>query len=80
MPLTNTGEARSMQRLEHGGVALAYKRGGESAHVAVGDKVRTGENFHPHFYVIALNDDLAWIRDTQNGIDHVVPLDRCCRV
>ena len=43
----------------------------------VGDLVRTGENFHPHFHVIALTEDRAWIRDTQHGTDHIVPIDRC---
>jgi hypothetical protein len=46
----------------------------------VGDAVRTGENFHPHYQVIALTEDRAWIRDTQHGTDHVVPLDRCTRL
>lgn len=46
----------------------------------VGDLVRTGENFHPHYQVIALSEERAWIRDTQHGTDHVVPLDRCCKV
>jgi hypothetical protein len=48
--------------------------------VTVGDAVRTGENFHPHYQVIALTEDRAWIRDTQHGTDHVVPLDRCTRL
>ena len=51
-----------------------------TAHIAPGDVVRTGENFHPHFQVIALAEDRAWIRDTQHGTDHVVPLGRCQRV
>jgi hypothetical protein len=50
------------------------------APVAVGDLVRTGENFHPHYNVIALTDDRAWVRDTQHGTDHVVPIDRCRRI
>ena len=32
----------------------------------VGDLVRTGENFHPHYHVIALSEERAWIRDTQH--------------
>ena len=54
--------------------------GEEICHVSVGDVVRTGENFHPHYRVIALSEDRAWIRDTQHGTDHVVPLDRCCQI
>ncbi len=45
--------------------------------VAVGDLIRTGQNFHPHYRVIALTEDRAWIRDTQHGTDHIVPLERC---
>jgi hypothetical protein len=42
--------------------------------------VRTGANFHPHYQVIALAEDRAWIRDTQHGTDHVIPLGRCQRL
>ena len=47
---------------------------------SVGDVVRTGENYHPHFHVIAVTEDRAWIRDTQHGTDHVVPIDGCRRI
>lgn len=54
---------------------------GETApRIMVGDAVRSGENLHPHYHVIALTADRAWIRDTQHGTDHVVPLDRCNRI
>ena len=53
---------------------------GETAHISVGDLIRTGENFHPHYEVIAITDDRAWVRDTQHGTDHVVPIDTCRRV
>lgn len=54
--------------------------GAASEFIAPGDVVRTGENAHPHYHVIALTADRAWIRDTQHGADHVVPLDRCRRI
>jgi hypothetical protein len=54
--------------------------GASSPSVTVGDVVRTGENFHPHYRVIALTEDRAWIRDTQHGTDHIVPLHRCNRI
>lgn len=65
--------------------ALAWRSpsgllGASTTHVAVGDLVRTGENFHPHYRLIALSEDRAWIRDTQYGVDHVVPLDRCSKI
>ncbi|MEO8455506.1 MAG: hypothetical protein ABI454_10120 [Sphingomicrobium sp.] len=49
-------------------------------HVAVGDLIRTGENLHPHYQIIAMTDDRAWLRDTQHGTDHMVPIDRCRRI
>lgn len=49
------------------------------ANVSIGDFVRTGENFHPYYHIIALADDRAWIRDTQHGTDHVVPIKRCSK-
>jgi hypothetical protein len=54
--------------------------GEATSQVAVGDMIRTGENFHPHYQVIAMTEDRAWIRDTQHGTDHVVPIDRCRRI
>jgi hypothetical protein len=62
--------------------ALPWRSPGtqRGAQVRPGDLVRTGENFHPHYHVIALTDDRAWIRDAQHGTDHVVPIDRCAKI
>jgi len=49
-------------------------------HLAVGDLVRTGEDFHPEFHVIAVTEDRAWIGNTQPGTDHIIPIDRCRRI
>ena len=54
--------------------------GETTLHVAVGDLVRTGDNSHPHYHVIAVTEDRAWIRDAQHGTDHIVPIDRCQRI
>jgi hypothetical protein len=48
--------------------------------LSVGDLVRTGANLHPHYRVIAITDDRAWIRDVQSGADHVVPIARCGKI
>ena len=48
--------------------------------IGVGDRVRTGENAHPQFNVIAIVGNRAWLRDLQHGSDHVVPIDQCRRV
>ena len=55
-------------------------RGMTAPRVPAGDLVRTGEYFHPHYQVVALSEDRARIRDTQHGMDHVVPLDRCAKI
>ena len=45
-----------------------------------GDLVRTGVNLHPHFEVVAVHGDKAWVRNVQNGADHLAQLDRCRRL
>ena len=46
----------------------------------VGDVVRTGDNLYPHFEIIALSGDRAWVRDVQYGTDHVVPINDVHRI
>lgn len=48
--------------------------------IAVGDLVRTGPNHHPHFAVIAVNGDKAWVRNAETGQDALAPLKRCRKV
>ena len=60
--------------------SLADLRSEPALIVAVGDLIRTGENSHPHYRVIAIAEDKAWIRDTQYGTDQVVPIDRCSKI
>jgi len=45
-----------------------------------GDLVHTGSNHFPHFRVVAVHEDMAWLRDVQSGLDHLVPLRRCHRL
>lgn len=45
-----------------------------------GDIVRCGANHYPHFEVIAINADKAWVRNVLNGGDTLVLLSRCRRV
>jgi hypothetical protein len=48
--------------------------------VCAGDLVRSGPNLFPHFMVIAVDHDKAWVRDVQTGADHLTLLSRCRRV
>jgi hypothetical protein len=42
-----------------------------------GDQVRCGENLYPHFEVIAIDGDKAWLRNVIDRSDHLAPLSRC---
>lgn len=45
-----------------------------------GDMVRTGPNLFPHFEVLAVHGDKAWVRNVQNGADHLALLSRCRKI
>jgi hypothetical protein len=45
--------------------------------IVAGDLVRSGPNLFPHFEVIAVSGDKAWVRDVQTGADHLALLSRC---
>lgn len=49
-------------------------------HIAVGDLVRTGPNLFPHFEVVAVHGDKAWVRNVLNGADHLALLCRCRKI
>jgi hypothetical protein len=53
---------------------------GYAEDISVGDMVRTGPNLFPHFTVIAINGDKAWVRNTENGTDALAQLDRCRKI
>jgi len=42
-----------------------------------GDLVRMGANHFPHYAVIAVDGDLAWVRNVTSGEDCLARLDRC---
>lgn len=48
--------------------------------ILAGDLVRSGPNFFPHFSVVAVHGDKAWVRDVQNGTDHLALLSRCRKI
>lgn len=48
--------------------------------IGAGDLVRTGPNLHPHYQVIAVHGDMAWVRNVQTHQDGVTRLDRCRRI
>jgi hypothetical protein len=48
--------------------------------IAVGDRVRTGPNLFPHFEVLAVHGERAWVRNIDNGADHLALLSRCRKI
>ena len=48
--------------------------------IRTGDLIATGANHYPHFEVLAVNGDKAWVRNVQNGADQLTLLSRCRRL
>jgi hypothetical protein len=48
--------------------------------VAAGDIVRTGANLFPHYEVLAVHGDKAWVRNVSTGVDHLALVSRCRRI
>jgi len=48
--------------------------------IIVGDLVRTGTNAFPHYQVLAIYGDKAWVRDVQYGSDGVTSLNLCRKI
>lgn len=52
----------------------------EPEEIRPGDVVRTGTNFHPHYEVLAVHGDKAWVKDLQTGADALALLSRCRKI
>ncbi|WP_297694545.1 hypothetical protein [Phenylobacterium sp.] len=59
--------------------AISHERGYDEI-ISVGDLVRTGANLYPHFEVIAVHGDKAWVRNVQSGVDHLALVSRCRKI
>jgi hypothetical protein len=59
--------------------SISHERGYEED-IRVGDLVATGTNLFPHFEVLAVHGDKAWVRNVANGADHLAMLSRCRRI
>jgi hypothetical protein len=59
--------------------AIDHDRGYDEE-ISAGDLVRTGPNLYPHFEVLAVHGDKAWVRDTSNGSDHLALVSRCRKI
>jgi len=59
--------------------AIDHERGYDEE-IRPGDLVRTGVNLFPHFEVVAVHGDKAWVRNVVNGSDHLALVSRCRRI
>ncbi len=59
--------------------ALAYDRE-DVEDIQPGDLIRTGLNSFPHFRVIAVCGDKAWVRNVDSGLDGLTAISRCRRI
>ena len=59
--------------------SISHDRGYDED-ILTGDIVRSGTNLFPHFEVIAIHGDKAWVRNVQNGTDHLAMLSRCRKI
>ena len=48
--------------------------------IRVGDLVRTGPNLFPHYEIIAVHGDKAWVRNVQTGLDGLTSVNRCRKI
>lgn len=53
---------------------------GVAENIRRGDLVRMGQNLFPHFEVVAVDADKAWVRNISDGTDHLAMLSRCRKV
>jgi hypothetical protein len=61
--------------------AFAIQHGGAcGAAIVAGDRVRIGPSLLPHFEVLAVRGDNAWVRNMADGSDHLALTARCRRI
>ncbi len=59
--------------------SLELERGYDEE-IGPGDIVRTSQNLFPHFRVIAVCGDKAWVRNVETGVDGLTALSRCRKI
>lgn len=69
-----------MHKLSYSDIyGIEHERGYDET-IAAGDLVRTGPNLFPHYAVIAVNGDKAWVRNTETGADGITSVSRCRKI
>ena len=59
--------------------AISHERGYDEE-ILEGDLVRTGPNLFPHYEVLAVRGETAWVRNIESGAEHLTPVTRCRRL
>jgi len=59
--------------------AIDHDRGYDEE-ISPGDIVRTGPNLFPHFEVLAVHGEKAWVRNISDGADHLALISRCRKI
>ncbi len=59
--------------------AISHARDYEEL-IQEGDLVRTGPNLYPHYSVIAVSGEKAWVRNVQTGLDGITNLIQCRKI
>ncbi|MFL5295779.1 MAG: hypothetical protein ACJ798_05285 [Phenylobacterium sp.] len=59
--------------------SIEHDRGYEEE-ISVGDLIRTGPNLFPHFEVLAVHGEKAWVRNVSDGADHLALVSRCRKI
>ena len=69
-----------MSRVSYSDVFGIEHRRPHEEDIQVGDLVRTGPNYHPHYRVIAVHDQKAWVRNVETGLDGITGMEQCRRI
>lgn len=59
--------------------SISHERGYDEV-IGATDIVRMGPNLFPHYKVIAVHGDKAWVRNIDTGTDHLALLSRCRKI
>jgi len=52
----------------------------QAEEIGPGDLVRSGPNLFPHYEVLAVHGEKAWVRNVQTGEHHLAMRTRCRRI
>jgi hypothetical protein len=48
--------------------------------IVAGDLVRTGPNLFPHYTVVAVSGETAWVKNVETGAQALTAINRCRRI